>query len=135
AQLCRYKQYYAAAARFYRDAFAAQPNLTAPRRYDAACFAALAGCGQGKEDPAPGEKDRARLRNQALAWLRADLTLWERHAEDPKQRAEVRKKLQHWQGDPDLAGVRGAEALAKLPEEERQAWQQLWKDVAALLSR
>jgi hypothetical protein len=33
------------------------------------------------------------------------------------------------------AGVRGAESLARLPEAERQAWQKLWDDVAALLAR
>jgi hypothetical protein len=31
--------------------------------------------------------------------------------------------------------VRGPEALARLPEPERQAWQQLWADVADALAR
>jgi hypothetical protein len=31
--------------------------------------------------------------------------------------------------------VRDAEALAALPQGERQQWQQLWSDVAALLKR
>ena len=77
------------------------------------------------------------MRKQALDWLRADLTLWERRldADNPNQRSEVRKVLQHWQRDPDLAGVRDAKALAQLPEGERRAWQQLWDDVAALLKR
>lgn len=48
-------------------------------------------------------------------------------------RAKVQKTLRHWQKDADLAGVRDAEPLGKLPETERQAWQQLWTDVAALL--
>jgi len=43
--------------------------------------------------------------------------------------------MRHWQTDADLAGVRDKEALAKLPAEERQRWQQLWADVAALLRR
>jgi hypothetical protein len=30
---------------------------------------------------------------------------------------------------PDLAGVRDADAHAKLPEAERKAWQALWADV------
>jgi hypothetical protein len=34
-------------------------------------------------------------------------------------------------GGPDFAGVRDREALARLPERERQAWQQLWADVRA----
>jgi hypothetical protein len=39
------------------------------------------------------------------------------------------------QKDADLAGLRDPDALAKLPEAEREPWQQLWTDVAALLKR
>jgi hypothetical protein len=35
----------------------------------------------------------------------------------------------------DLAGIRDAEALAKLPEPERQEWQALWADVDSLLAK
>src|SRR5262249_32950061 len=55
AQICQLpaKSHYAAAVRFYADAFAEQPQLAedllAPHRYNAACAAALAGCGQGKD--------------------------------------------------------------------------------------
>jgi hypothetical protein len=40
--------------------------------------------------------------------------------------------MQHWLVDPDLAGVRGAQAIAKLPPEEWQRWTKLWADVEAL---
>ena len=43
--------------------------------------------------------------------------------------------MRHWLGDPDFAGVRGPEALAKLPEAEREPWQKLWDDVANTLAR
>ena len=47
-----------AAARFYEEAFAAQPKLAddlgAAHRYNAACAAALAGCGQSKDAGKPG---------------------------------------------------------------------------------
>ena len=43
--------------------------------------------------------------------------------------------LQRWLADPDLAGVRGPEAVAELPEAERQPWQELWDHVAATLRR
>jgi hypothetical protein len=43
--------------------------------------------------------------------------------------------LQHWQKDADLAGLRGKEALAKLPEAERAAWEQFWTDVEKLLKK
>jgi hypothetical protein len=36
---------------------------------------------------------------------------------------------------PDLASVRDQEALAKLTEAERAAWQQLWADVEQLLKK
>jgi hypothetical protein len=41
--------------------------------------------------------------------------------------------LRHWLGDPDFAGVRGAEASARLPKTERQQWQELWNHVADTL--
>jgi hypothetical protein len=47
----------------------------------------------------------------------------------------VLKALQRWQADPALAGVRGPEALAKLPAPERRPWQQLWDDIDATLAR
>jgi hypothetical protein len=43
--------------------------------------------------------------------------------------------MQHWLGDPDFAGVRGPEALARLPEAEREPWRTLWDDVATTLDR
>ena len=43
--------------------------------------------------------------------------------------------MRHWQKDPDLAGIRDQEALAKLPPEERAAYERLWADVAALLKK
>jgi hypothetical protein len=47
----------------------------------------------------------------------------------------VRQTLQHWQHDPDLAGIRDAAGLTKLPEAEREACRRLWADVDALLKR
>jgi hypothetical protein len=47
----------------------------------------------------------------------------------------VRKVLQAWQGNPELAGVRDGKALAQLPESERRAWQQFWADVDAVLAK
>jgi hypothetical protein len=43
--------------------------------------------------------------------------------------------MQHGQNDAALAGVRGDAALTKLPEAERQDWQQLWVNVEALRQR
>jgi serine/threonine-protein kinase len=141
AELCTLKHLYGAAARFYDEAFAAAPkladNLGVTHRYNAACAAALAGYGQGKDADKLDATERARLRRQALGWLRADLAAWAKELakNTPEARAAVREMMQHWQTDADLAGVRGPEALAKLPEVERRDWQKLWSDVADLLKR
>jgi tetratricopeptide (TPR) repeat protein len=141
ADLCRYKKRYAAAARFYEEAFAAEPkqadDLQEQFRYSAACAAALAGSGQGKDAQTLSDKERARLRRQALTWLHADLKAYGQllNKNADKGRALVSQRLQHWQRDGDFDGVRGPEALAKLPEAEQQEWQQLWADVEDMLAR
>jgi tetratricopeptide (TPR) repeat protein len=103
--------------------------------YTTACCAALAGCGQGKD--APPEAERPKLRRRALGHLRAALDVWARDLDNDaaKYAAAVRKELQYWQQDSAFAGVRDKEALAKLPFDERQGWEQLWADVEALAKR
>jgi Flp pilus assembly protein TadD/serine/threonine protein kinase len=143
AQLCQlYRKWYATAARFYEEAFSAEPQLAekldaAGNRYDAACAAALAGNGQGEDAQSLDDKERARLRRQALNWLRADLAAWQKLLElEPDQaRAGAAQQLAHWLEDTDFAGVRGDQALAKLPEVERADWQKLWQEVDALRQR
>jgi hypothetical protein len=133
AELCTLKRLHRAAARFYKEALAAQPKLAGAHRYNAACAAALAGCGQGKDANKLDEKERARLLRLALDWLRADLTVWRKHWEskEAKVRPIVRQKMLDWLADTDFAGVRGP-ALSKLPEGERQSWDQLWREVEDL---
>jgi tetratricopeptide (TPR) repeat protein len=139
--VCQVKKLHSAATRLYTDAFAADPKLAddlkAGHRYDAACYAALAAAGQGEDSAKLDAKERTRLRQQALDWLRADLALRTRQLESgkPADRAAVQQALRHWQQDPDLAGLRDAAALAKLPAEERAACEKLWSDVAALLKK
>jgi serine/threonine-protein kinase len=138
ARLCRQTRCYAAATRLYKDALTANPrladNLGAGHRYNAARAAALAAAGQGTDAAQLDDPERARLRQQALGWLRADLALWAKRAVgEGAQRAVVQKGLRHWQQDSDLASVRGQQILARLPAEERVAWERLWADVDALL--
>ncbi len=69
ADFCqRYKKLDAAAAHFYADAFAADPglaeDLSSGPRYNAACAAARAGCGQGKDAAATDAKERGRWRDR-----------------------------------------------------------------------
>src|SRR5262249_41590160 len=138
AQLCerRYERLHAAAARFYAKAFADDPKLAedlqAAHRYNAACVAALAAAGQGKDAAGLEARERARLRGQALTWLRGDLAAWRRRLEKEPGRArpDMLRLLAHWQGDPDLAAVRGPAALSRLPKSERREWQTLWEEVA-----
>jgi serine/threonine-protein kinase len=141
ANVCTLTKRYQSAARLYAEAFAADSTLAddlqAAHRYDAARAAALAAAGQGRDAPKPDDKERARLRRQALRWLQADLALWGKEAEKgtPQARAEVQKMLRHWQKDPDLAGVRQAVPLEKLPDAERLEWKKLWGEVEALLKK
>jgi tetratricopeptide (TPR) repeat protein len=140
ARLCRSTKRHAASARFYAEAFAVQPGLAddlkARHRYNAACYAALAGSGKG-EDGKLDEKEKARWRRQALTWLRADLALRVKQLASGKaaDRQEVAAKMRHWEQDSDLAGVRDPAAVARLPADEQEAWKKLWADVAALLQK
>jgi hypothetical protein len=52
---------------------------------------------------------------------------------DPRFDPQIEYELRRWQADDDLAGVREAGALAKLPESEREMWQKLWADVDAFV--
>jgi serine/threonine-protein kinase len=135
AAVCQAKKLNSAAARLYADALAADPKLAddlkAAHRHNAACAAALAGCGQAKDDPPPDESTRAELRGRALDWLRADLALRRKQLDtDP---AAARRAVDHWTRDPDLAGVRDRDAIENLPADERRAWQALWNEVDMLL--
>jgi WD40 repeat protein len=136
----RSKGLYAAGARLYEEAFAADPRLldaALGHRYDAARAAARAAAGQGPDAATLGQPERARLRQLAHDWLRAELGHWTKilQAGRPEDRNAALQKMQYWQYDSDLAGVRDKRALAALPEAERQSWEQLWTDVAALLDR
>jgi serine/threonine-protein kinase len=136
-----FKRYYTTSARLYAEAFANNPKLAndleRQDRYDAARSASLAAAGQGEDVRFLPDKVAFRLRQAALDWLRADLTAYAKLAErdDPALKKTIRERLTHWQQDPDLASVRDPEALNGLHEAERQAWRQLWDDVAALLRR
>jgi serine/threonine-protein kinase len=141
AHLCALKKRHVAAARLYAGAFTAEPkwadDLRSSHRYNAACAAALACAGKGEEGANLDDKERVHLRRQALTWLRADLAAWCKVVDTGRSQAlpVVQQALHHWQKDPDLAGLRDPEALARLPEAERQACRQLWADVSVLLKR
>jgi serine/threonine-protein kinase len=141
AWVCHATKHYAHAAELYTAAFAANPkpppHSQPAHLYKAACSAVLAAAGVGADAPRTGDQERLRLRQQALDWLRAGLTLWEKQARPGNARAcaVVRDVLWAWQNSPGLAGVRTKEGLAKLPDGERVAWEKFWADVRALRKR
>jgi DNA-directed RNA polymerase specialized sigma24 family protein len=140
AYVCHLTRRHAAASRFATDAFRAEPkgadDLRAGHRYNAACYAALAGAGKGDDAP-KDDNDRAALRAQALGWLRADVAAWTKVLDggNPQACATVQATMRHWQGDPDLVSIRHPWSLLRLPADERRPWQKLWADVDELLKK
>jgi tetratricopeptide (TPR) repeat protein len=163
AHFCQvHKKRYLDAVRLYTAALIAAPLEDGTEcqdhryRYQAACAAALAAAGQGHGANKLTAGDRAKLRQQALAWLRADLQFCRQllaagagpNSSSPVKLTnrqvvpnkltliqEICQRLQHWQTNADLAGLREEQALAKLPPEERKAWRQLWADARLLLEQ
>jgi hypothetical protein len=125
----------------YAAAFAIDPKLAedlkAEHRYHAACAAAVASCGGGADGAVLGEAERSVSRAQAREWLRRDLSAWAKRLETgkPSDRTATEKALSNWREEPDLAGLRDASALEKLPPAEREEWEQLWRNLDAVLSR
>jgi serine/threonine-protein kinase len=138
AWLCNIRRMYAAAAGMYAEAFADQgkeaEQLLATYRYMAACAAAAAGCGLSPDASTLDEKARRRWRRQAQEWLRAELVAHSTGMENrkPADIVSIRDKLDRWNLEPTLTGVRGAESIAKLPAQEQEGWTRLWADAAAL---
>ena len=111
--------------------------MQAVHRYNAACAAALAGGGQGTGGDKLSTAERARWRQQARAWLQADLAVWAGKLDrgTSADRAQVKTMMKRWQADTDLAGLREPAALDKWSAQERGEWLALWKEVGALLKR
>jgi WD40 repeat protein/serine/threonine protein kinase/tetratricopeptide (TPR) repeat protein len=142
AQIALDQKKFALAARLWAEALASDPKRFDDRqmrhRYNAARAGVLAAAGQGREEPPLDDTARAKLRRQALDWLKAERMAWDRllEASSPQARPDLVERLvralDDWKQDRDLAGIRDAAALARLPEDERAAFGQLWTDVAEL---
>ena len=111
--------------------------MKAKNRYNAACAAAMAASGRGKDDPPLDATAKARWRSQAMVWLKTDLAAWSKVLESapPQEQQSISTTLQHWKADTDLAGLRDPAALAKLSEDEQKACRSLWAEVDALLAK
>ncbi len=138
AKICLAKKRFAAAAGLYQEAFREQPGLAADLlsawRYDAARAAARAGWEKSEGSSRLATEEQASWRKQALRWLRADLAAFEQ-SRAPADRALAVRKLALWQRSPDLAGLRDAEGLTRLPAAEQEEWRKFWADVEAALAR
>jgi len=141
ADLCLSKKLYHASTNLHAEAFAADPkmadNVTAFRRYNAACCAAQAAAGEGDDSAKLDDAEKARLRKLALEWLRADLALYTKQLESGQYAARIAvvAALKHWQVDVDLVSIRDAAELKKLPAEENAAFSKLWADVVDVLQK
>jgi tetratricopeptide (TPR) repeat protein len=133
AFVCHVRQLYAAGARLYGEAFGVQPELARQHRYHAALASALAGTGTGKDAGGLDERQRARLRAQARAWLRDEMDVWRRRAKEPGGAgAFVLPLIDCWLRDPDLACLRDPGQMGRLPAAERREWERLWRELREL---
>jgi len=100
-------------------------------------LAALAGCGHGAHATSLGDEEKARWRDQARRWLRADMASRARaiDAGSPETRGAIRLALARWRMEPDRAGLREPGEMDKRPADERKEWLALWAEVAAVLAR
>jgi tetratricopeptide (TPR) repeat protein len=97
-------------------------------RYMAAC--AIVSCADGKGANLLAPAERTAYRKQALELLTADLAATRKLV--PNDQALVHRTMQLWLGDSDLASVRDAAGVGRLPSEERDAWNKVWADVRDL---
>src|SRR5262249_55559670 len=119
-----FEKKYALAAKFAKDALAANPELFILNRTpEFAGWAVQAAAGNGADGAELSAAERAQLRRDALAWLRESLSR-------PQRELLPLLGYQAKHTAPP-APVRDPAELAKLPPEERAGWQQFWDALAA----
>jgi serine/threonine-protein kinase len=138
--VCRFEARTVASARLYAEAFAEDTaladDLRSNLRFSAARSAALAGSGRGVDAPSIGAAERRRWRDRAGEWLRADLAARVRAVDaDPATFPDLRKTLDRWRGDAELACVRNPVELDQLGADERKKFVEFWAEVATVLAR
>ncbi|MDB5348509.1 MAG: tetratricopeptide repeat protein [Schlesneria sp.] len=128
-------------ARLYADIFAADPNLVwdlaTAHRFNAARYAALAGCGPCEKGANIGDPEREKWRAQARRWLSAELASCRSALDmDPVGQGErVRVVLVRIRESLDLAGLREPNELVKLTADERKDCHALWDELVVLINR
>jgi tetratricopeptide (TPR) repeat protein len=129
------KKHYALALKLYSDAFAEDKTLEENHRFYAACAAVQLAAGRDPSTKVTAG-EAASLRKQAHQWLSAQVKVF---AEEGKPSGPAAlQNLKNWllvlKWTTDLAPVRDAAALERLPADECQRWQQLWAEVDQLLT-
>jgi tetratricopeptide (TPR) repeat protein len=132
----QWKKLPATAAHLYAQGLEKLPitgEFKAIQLYNGACAACLAATGKGQDAPELDDKERARLRDQAVQWLRAALAIEkERNTRaNSAERAVLLKRVQHWLVDADVALLRDPASLANLSVEERERCLRFWAEVLA----
>jgi tetratricopeptide (TPR) repeat protein len=140
ARLCRLQGKNLGAARIWTWVSETQADrFWDPRNghgYAAAVAAALAGAGIGSDAAGLESTGKAALRRQALDFLSRDLRRWQAFLDDGTAApAAIRRTLEAWQRDKDLAPLRDDAGTLLLSGEERRQWADFWSAVDALLAR
>ncbi len=141
ARLCQIKNLFATSAQLWDELFTAEPRLAgelnAGHRYAAACAAARAASGEGKENPPPDLATRQRFRRKAREWLESDLAaITDSMAKgSPRERSIGASRLGRWLVATQLAAVRDQTGLVALTEIERREWKALWTKVEEAIDR
>ncbi len=131
----------AVSARLFAEAFSSDPSLVENRqfhhRYNAACAAALAASGKSNDDPPVDVPAHTNLRQQSLAWLESELATWTKRLEAGSNESKdaVAKTMDLWKSDAELSSIRDLKELAKLSDEQRDAFNKFWSNVDQLLEK
>ena len=136
------KSLHLSSARLFTEALAEDRKLAddrqAQHRYNAACAAALAASGEGKNEPAPDDAARAKLRQQARDWLKAELAVWAKLLESgpAEMKAQIAPILKHWETDAEpLRHIREQKNCSQAAGRGAPLACRLWNAVDRLLSR
>ncbi|AMV30250.1 hypothetical protein VT84_38010 [Gemmata sp. SH-PL17] len=118
----KFDRKYALATRFATEAMTDNPGLYThwSKVCEFAGWAVQAAAGNGTDAAQLSPTERTRLRRQALTWLREVVT---RKAKDKDFPLGI-----YLNSLSDLAPVRDARELAKLPLDECAEWEKLWDD-------
>jgi tetratricopeptide (TPR) repeat protein len=137
-KVCRLKQHYAAAVRFFEQGLTTDPEaakkMPPTNLVILAQTAILASAGKGS-DPLP-EADRAKYRAKALAWLRQFVKVQQEALEKDfnANRYTCQRSVRVLLHQKKLASVRQP-ALQDLPADERKDWEAFWTEVSTLLEK